>query len=461
VNVADRGLAVALAGLRRLAGLEALDRFGLRDATEKLVHRATRDGMRAAGAASRTFGAASRKLSKPARQAPRQPRDLFDLTPDEEQQMLQAAFRDFAAAQVRPAAREAEDTAGTPAKLLAQSTELGTLLLAVPEELGGVVPERSTVTSVLAAEALATGDLGIAVACLAPAAVSTALSLFGDADQQGTYLPSFTGSSAGPSSTLLDGEDPPAAAFAVAEPRALFDPFDLRTTARRDGDDLVLDGEKSLVPLAATAELFLLAADLDGAGPALVLVESSSAGLTVSPEPAMGLRPAATGRLHLDGVRVPASVVVGAGDRAVYAEAIQRARLGWCAVSVGCAQAVLDYVTPYVNERTAFGEPISHRQSVAFAVADIAVELEGMRLTTYRAASLFDRAGAPSSGDADAAGAARATAIARTLCAAKGMDIGSTGVQLLGGHGYVKEHPVERWYRDLRAVGALEGALLL
>ncbi|MBW3620997.1 MAG: acyl-CoA dehydrogenase family protein [Actinobacteria bacterium] len=432
-------MALALRGLRQLAGLEVLDRYGLRDATERLVHRGTRGGMRAAGAASRSFSAASERLSRPARQAPRRPADLFDLTPDEEQRMLQAAFRGFAAAQVRPAAREADDAAETPGRILAQSAELGTLVLAIPEELGGVVGERSTVTSVLAAEALAHGDLGIAVACLAPAAVATAISLFGDADQQSTYLPAFA------------GETPPAAAFAVTEPRALFDPFELRTRARRDGDDLVLDGEKSLVPLARTAELFLVAVDLEDAGPAMVLIESSTAGVTVTPEPAMGIRPAATGRLHLDGVRVPATAVVGAGGRAVYAEAIQRARLGWCAVSVGTAKAVLDYVTPYVNERHAFGEPISHRQSVAFAVADIAVELEGMRLATYRAASLADRG----------KDIGRAVALARTLCAEKGMDIGSTGVQLLGGHGYVKEHPVERWYRDLRAVGALEGALLL
>ena len=110
-----------------------------------------------------------------------------------------------------------------------------------------------------------------------------------------------------------------------------------------------------------------------------------------------------------------------------------------------------DYVVPYVNERTTFGEPISHRQSVAFAVADIAVELEGMRLVTLRAAARAD------AGD----DFGREVALARQLCATRGMRIGSDGVGLLGGHGYVKEHPVERWYRDLRAVGVMEGALLV
>jgi alkylation response protein AidB-like acyl-CoA dehydrogenase len=112
---------------------------------------------------------------------------------------------------------------------------------------------------------------------------------------------------------------------------------------------------------------------------------------------------------------------------------------------------VLDYVVPYVNERVAFGEPVSNRQGVAFPVANIAIELEGMRLATYRAVARADQ-GKPF---------AREAALARRLCAERGMAIGSDGVGLLGGHGYVTEHPVERWYRDLRAAGLMEGAVLV
>jgi alkylation response protein AidB-like acyl-CoA dehydrogenase len=108
-------------------------------------------------------------------------------------------------------------------------------------------------------------------------------------------------------------------------------------------------------------------------------------------------------------------------------------------------------VIPYVNERMAFGEPISHRQAVAFAVADAAIELESMRLVTLRAAGRADQA----------RDFTREAALARVLCATKGVAIGSAGVQLLGGHGDIKEHPVERWYRDLRAAGIMEGGLLV
>jgi alkylation response protein AidB-like acyl-CoA dehydrogenase len=178
-------------------------------------------------------------------------------------------------------------------------------------------------------------------------------------------------------------------------------------------------------------------------------VETASQGVDYRPEPAMGVRAAATGVVALRDVSVAQDALLCTG--ADYAEAITRSRLGWCALAAGCSLAVLDHVIPYVNERKAFGEPISHRQAVAFTVADMAIEVEGMRLTTYRAASLLDQ-------DQDAT---HATAIARRLCADKGMGVGSHGVQLLGGHGYVKEYPVERWYRDLRATAVMEGAVMV
>jgi alkylation response protein AidB-like acyl-CoA dehydrogenase len=431
-------MALGLRALRRVAGSELIDRVGLRGPAERLVARASADGFRVAGAASRTFAAATR-LAQPVRPKPAAAADLFDLTATDEQQMLSEAFRDFAARRLRTAASAADESAAAPDDVLAESVELGAAMLGIPAELGGVVEERSAVTAVLAAEALATGDLGLAYACLAPAAVGTALGLWGDADQQSRYLPE------------LAGDDPPVAALALLEPRPLFDPFQLETRARRTGDGYELSGLKSLVPRAADAELFLVAAELEATGPALFVVESESPGLSTEPEPAMGLRPAATGRLALDGVKLPEGALLADGDRDAYSECVQRARIAWCSLAVGTAQAVLDYVIPYVNERVAFGEPVSHRQAVAFAVADIGIELEAMRLLTYRAATRADR-GKPF---------AREAALARSLCAQKAMAIGSKGVQLLGGHGYVREHPVERWYRDLRAAGVMEGGLLV
>jgi alkylation response protein AidB-like acyl-CoA dehydrogenase len=438
VNTAERTMGLGLRALNRVAGSDLLDRTGVRKHLERAVFQGSRNGFRTIGAANRTFTAATR-LAKPARQAPSRSSDLFDLTPDEEQQMLIEAVGAFAAEQIRPAALAADDACETPRELLDQASELGVCMLGVPEELGGVMAEQSALTSVLVAEALAHGDIAIAFAALAPGAVATALGLWGDADQQSTYLPPFT------------SEDVPPAALAVLEPTPLFNPLALQSTARRDGEDWVLDGVKALVPHASTAELFVIAAEAEDLGPALFLVESSTKGLSVEPEPAMGLRAAATGRLVIEDMRLGAGALLAEGGREAYLECLQRGRLGWCALAVGAAQAVLDYTIPYVNERVAFGEPISNRQAVAFAISNIGIELEGMRLLTYRAAS---RADAGKSFDREAG-------LARRLCAEQGMRIGSEGVQLLGGHGFVKEHPVERWYRDLRAVGVMEGALLV
>jgi len=427
-----------LSALTRLAGSKVVDRAGLRKPLEGLVTAGTRNGFRVAGAATRSFKSVQ-KLGKPARLTPAADTGLFDLTPSEDQQLIVETVTEFAAEQLRPAAADADAKLEAPEGLLSRAAELGISLVGIPEELGGVGTERSVVTNALVAEALAHGDLGLAVAVLAPSAVSTALVSWGDEQQQADYLPAFT------------GEHVPAAALALQEQKALYDPFKPATKARRTPKGYQLDGVKALVPRATQAELFIVSADLEGRGPALFLVESSNAGVSIEAEPAMGLRGAATGKLHLEHVNLPAGALLGGGKADVFAEVVRLSRLGWAALAAGTAKAVLDYVVPYVNERTAFGEPISHRQAVAFSVADIAIELEGLRLVTLRAAARAEQ-GKPY---------AREVALARKLAVDKGMQIGSAGVQLLGGHGFVKEHPVERWYRDLRAIGVMEGAVLL
>lgn len=430
---------IGLRTLSRMAGSTKLDSLGLRKPTEQVLYHGTKVGFKAVTAANRAFKSV-KNLGSPQRLPKRGAGDLFDLAPTEDQQMLREAARTFAMEQLREAAGKADMAYAAPPELLAQCAELGITSLGIPEALGGMGTERSAVTNVLIAEAMAEGDMGLAFAALAPSAVSTALVLWGNADQQAAYLGDFT------------GENVPAAALAIQEPTALFDPFELKTRAvAQSGGGYVINGLKSMVPLAAQAELFIVAAHIEGRGPALFVIESSTKGLSVEEDRAMGLRAAGTARLKLDAVSVPASAVLAEGAFEAYRECIQLSRLAWCALGTGCAQGVLDFIVPYVNERHAFGEPISHRQSVAFAVSNMSIELNAMRLLTWRAASLVDA-------DVDFFEAA---ALARRLCADKGMQIGNDGVQLLGGHGFVTEYPVERWYRDLRAVGVMEGGLLI
>ncbi|HEX5373579.1 MAG TPA: acyl-CoA dehydrogenase family protein, partial [Aquabacterium sp.] len=228
---------LGLRTLSQMAGSPSLDRLGLRKPTEKVLYHGTKNGFRAVTAVNRAFKAVQR-LTSPQRLPKRgSSGDLFDLTPDDEQTMFIEAMRAFASEQLRPAAGKADMDYGAPADLLAQCAELGMTTMGIPEALGGVGTERSAVTNALIAEALAQGDMGLALACLAPAAVSNALVMWGSADQQSTYLGAFA------------GDKPPAAALAIQEPTALFDPFTLQTQARLVNGSYVIDGVKSMVPL--------------------------------------------------------------------------------------------------------------------------------------------------------------------------------------------------------------------
>jgi hypothetical protein len=431
-------MGIGLAVLNRIASSPTIDKLKLRKTTERAVYEGAKGGFRVAGATTRAFKRV-KGGGKPARLTRTTDSGVFDLEPTEDQQMIVGVVKEFAAEVLRPAAGDAESANDTSKEVPAQTRDLGLTLLNIPESLGGLSEDRSAVTGVLVAEALAEGDMGQAVACLAPAAVATAISLWGSDAQQQTYLPAFS------------GDDVPASALAVAEPRALFDPFDLRTTAVRTDDGLILNGVKSAVVRGSEAELFVVAVDLEGSGPTLVLVESSTAGVTIEADPSMGLRAAGLSRLILDDVQVPADAVLGEGAADDYRECIRLSRLAWAGLALGTGRAVLDYVSEYVKTRTAFGEPIAHRQAVAFMVANIAIELEGMRLVALKAASRAEQG----------LDFSREVALARRLASEYGMKIGTDGVQLLGGHGFVKEHPVERWYRDLRAIGLMEGAVLV
>ncbi|CAM2788658.1 acyl-CoA dehydrogenase family protein [Skermania piniformis] len=437
-------MGTAMRVMTTISGSDFAERYRLRKPLARMTYEGTRSGFRTLGAATRAFekvsgGGTPKRLtdSSTAR------KDYFDLTPDAEQQMIVDTVTEFAAEILRPAAHDADRAAAAPADLVGRAAELGITLINVPEEFAGAATERGAVTNALVAEALSHGDMGLALPILAPNGVAVALTQWGSAAQQQTYLPAFA------------GEHVPQASVVIGEPQPLFDPFALRTKATRSPSGYRLNGVKSMVPAAGAAELFIVAAERDGR-PALFLVESDSPGLSVEADPSMGLRAAGLGRLILDDVAVTATAVLGdgadpdgrAGD---YADAVRLARLGWAAMAAGTGRAVLDYVIPYVKERQAFGEPISNRQAVAFAVADIAIELDGLRLVMLRGASRAEQG----------LSFAREAALARKLATDKGMRIGLDGVQLLGGHGYTKEHPVERWYRDLRAIGVAEGVVLI
>lgn len=435
----DRGQRIGLRLITKVGSLPVLGNPDVRRTVESLLYR----GSKGAFGAIEVIEAASRRpfpsrtgRGDPTRSAPARPRREFDLTPSEDQELIRSAAARLADDVIRPAGARADAERSVPEAVRHAAADLGLSLIGVPSELGGIAEERSAVTAALVLEELARGDLGIATALLAPAAVATALASYGSSAQQATYLPAFTSESA-----------PARASLALMEQGPLFDPLSPTTTATTRGSDLVINGAKSLVVGAAEADLLVISVLVDGA-PHLVLVEAGTRGVTVADDPAMGIRAACTGRIALDDVVVPATNLLGTSED--HLDAVRRARLAWSAAACGTAQAALDQLIPYVLTREAFGEPIAHRQAVAFTVADIAIELAGLRLVVWRAASRLDQG----------RDAARLIAHARQLTATHAAQIGSHAVQLLGGHGFVKEFDNERWYRDLRGAGVLEGVLL-
>ncbi|BBY78477.1 acyl-CoA dehydrogenase [Mycolicibacterium parafortuitum] len=433
---------IGIALLTPLVGQEFLDKHNLRDPLNRGIKYGVKHAFSAAGAATRQFKRVQGLGKAPVR-LKSSGADYFDLTPDDDQKMIVETVSEFAEEVLRPAAHDADAAATYPADLIAKAAELGITAINVPEDFEGIAEHRATVTNALVAEALAYGDMGLALPILAPAGVASALTHWGSADQQATYLSEFA------------GEHVPQASVAIAEPHPLFDPTMLKTTAVRTPSGYRLDGVKSLVPAAADAEMFIVGAQLNGR-PTLFVVEASTSGVTITADPSMGIRAAALGKVELHNVTVPLSARLGedvseAEHAQTYSEAIALSRLGWAALAVGTSHAMLDYVIPYIKERTAFGEPIAHRQSVAFMAANMAIELDGLRLITWRGAARAEQG----------LSFAREAALAKKLGTDKGMQIGLDGVQLLGGHGYTKEHPVERWYRDLRAIGVAEGVVVL
>jgi alkylation response protein AidB-like acyl-CoA dehydrogenase len=359
---------------------------------------------------------------------------LFDLTLTDEQRMNRESMQRFAAAEIRTLAKPV-DAGDSPAQdFYPKTAELGLTLLPIPEALGGAGVDRSPTSNALIFEDLAHGDLSLTLGAVSPLAFVNTLLDQGSEAQREKYLPGF-----------CSGEFK-AATTALLEPRATFEPTEPGTTASANGDGYSISGTKAMVPLGMNAELVLVIARLENGEHAAFIVEGTPQGMIRTAEENMGLHGAQLATLTLDKVQVPASALLGEGNFNLQ-RFIDLSRLGICALAVGTCQAVLDYVKPYCNERVAFGEPITNRQSVAFMIADIAIELEAMRLMTWRAASRAEQG----------LDFHEHAYLAKLFCAEHAMKIGTDGVQLLGGHGFCTEHPVELWYRNLRAIATLEG----
>jgi alkylation response protein AidB-like acyl-CoA dehydrogenase len=348
-------------------------------------------------------------------------------------------MHDFAKSALRPIARECDENSKLPATLLAQAAELGLVSTQLPEAVGGGGEPRSPITNAIVAEELAWGDATLAVAMLAPAAFAFAVADHGSEAQQRELLPLFC------------GDAPATAVLACVEPGAGFDPLLPRTLAEPKGKGFVLSGVKSFVPLGDQASHFLVIARNNGGLEAFV-VPRDAEGLQISaPEKNLGLRALPTATLGLERVELPGSARLGGEAGCDVRRLLESSRAGLSAVMVGLSRAVLEYAVPYAKDRVAFGQAIAQKQAIAFRLADMHIETEAMRWLVWKAASQLE----------NGRDATRDAHLARAYAAERSMWIADQGVQVLGGHGFIREHPVEMWYRNARTLGVLEGTVAL
>jgi alkylation response protein AidB-like acyl-CoA dehydrogenase len=362
----------------------------------------------------------------------------FELT--DEQRMILEMVEAFARDEIRPAARPADEEGQVPPAAVRKIWELGLTRGVLPEEFGGDGGQRSAVTGALVGEALAYGDLSIALHALAPRLAAFPILEMGTAGQRARYLPDFA------------KNEFRAGSSALVEPRYDFDSFSIKATAVRDGSRYVLNGEKCYVPLARESEMVMVyAASNPAAGPAGVdafLVPRDSPGLLISErEKNMGIKALATYGLSLRNCVVEAEARLGEEGGINFIRLTSEAKVALASMAVGVARAAFEYARDYALERRAFGKPIATKQAIAFMLAEMAIEVDASRLLAWEAATRLDKG----------EDALKESYQAKNYVAAAAVKITDNAVQVLGGHGYIREHPVEMWLRNARGFAGFEG----
>ena len=427
-NMVNKAQGFGLSLITKMASSDVLDQLKLRKFVEKSLYQGSKAGYKTLSKTQKAFKA-NKDLHK--QRLNNQEKSLFDLSYSEDQQMAIDTMSQFAADILYPLAASADQNETFPTELWQYIEELGLNFYALPEALGGVAAEKNILSNILIAEHLAKGDFSLAAGMLSTFSVINAVTQWGSEQVQALYLNSFVQDSS------------IRASFAIQEVTPAFNPYLLKTKAISCDGQYFIQGEKTLVLLAESADIFLVSAELNGQAEVFILRRDES--IQFKKSPAMGLKATETATLIFN--QTPA---LRLGDEDFnYTAFLDLGNLMWCAMAVGTCEAVKKYCIEYANERTAFGEPISHRQSVAFMIADMSIEIDAMRMLILNAASLAE------SGQTFH----REAYLARLLCAEKAMKIGTDGVQILGGHGFTKEHPVERWYRDLRATAIVHSGL--
>ena len=366
------------------------------------------------------------------------PSRLFELT--EAQQLVRDTARNYAQKALAPIAGQLDREGRFPEQQLTGLAELGMMGVNIAEEYGGA--QAGAVAYALAMMEIAQGCASTAVIMAVNNLVAETIARHGTEAQKRRYIPEIT------SGRFI------AASFGLSEPHAGSDAAALRTTARRDGDEYLINGSKQWITSGDRAGVMIVWArtGVEGnRGISCFLVEGGSRGLHVGRhEDKMGLRASSTVSLSFEDLRVPASAMLGAEGRGfpIALGALDSGRVGIACQAIGIGTAALDCAVRYAKDRNAFGQPIADFQAIRFALADVATELDAARLLALRAAARKE-AGRSFT---------REGAMAKVFATEKANKACDLAVQVHGGYGYIDEFPAERHYRDARITTIYEGS---
>jgi butyryl-CoA dehydrogenase len=362
----------------------------------------------------------------------------FDLT--EEQKLLKQTIRDFAETQIAPGAAARDEAARFPTELIPKMAELGLFGIMIPQEYGGA--GLDTLSAAIIGEELARVDAAIALIVASHNSLCAAHILnFGSEMQKQKYLPS-----------LARGEK--LGAWALTEPGSGSDAAALKTRATLEGEHWVLSGEKQFITQGSTAGVYVIMTSTEPSqgkrGISAFIAESGTAGLRVGKiENKLGVRASDTVAVQIEDARVPKENLLGQlnGSFDDVLKVLQGGRVGIGAMAVGIAQGAFEESIKYARMRKQFGKPIAEFEAIQWMLADMATEIDAARLLVYRAAQLKER-GMPF---------VTAASEAKLYAAETAMRATTKAIQIHGGYGYIKDYPVERYFRDAKICEIGEG----
>jgi alkylation response protein AidB-like acyl-CoA dehydrogenase len=350
--------------------------------------------------------------------------------------------RRFAEQEVRPVAAEYDEREEVAWDVIRKGVQAGFLSFYIPEAYGGG-GITDALTYCLVREELAWGCTGITGALSATNLGVMPIILAGNEDQKRTYLSQF-----------CNPNRPTLAAFALTEPEAGSNPADLSSLARREGDEYVINGQKTFISNGGIADIYLIFATVNPSlgrnGISAFIVEKDWPGLIRGKkEKKMGIRASDTATLAFENLRVPVENRLGAEGEGfkIAMRTFEITRTYVAIGAVGLARAAYEYALQYAQERIQFGRPIIQHQGVAFMIADMATQIDAARLLCWRAAYLADRG----------LYATQAASMAKSFAADVAMKVTTDAVQVLGGYGYIRDYPVEKWMRDAKIMQIYEG----